>query len=88
MATTTTNTVNLELGYADNTERTYKIPFSTEYTTENIDEMKQRIRSFNTAAADANSAVSQTFLSKRGSRTIGVLNATFVQATEEVIYNG
>lgn len=84
----TTDTVNVELAYTDHTERTYKIPFNGEKSAEGYNAVKQAIRNFNTAAADSTSAVAQTFLSKSGAPAAGIMNATLVTITEDVIYSG
>jgi len=83
-----TFTINVELAYTDHSERTYKIPYNGERTAAGYAAAKQAIRNFNTAAADANSAVAQTFLSKSGAPAAGIMNATLVEVTEEVIYSG
>lgn len=84
----TTDTINVELAYTDHSERTYKIPYNGEKTAEGYAAAKQAIRNFNTAAADSTSAVAQTFLSKSGAPVAGIMNATLVEVTEEVLYNG
>lgn len=85
---TSTDTINLELAYTDHSERTYKIQFNGEKTAEGYAAIKQKIRNFNTAAADSTSAVAQTFLSKTGAPAAGIMNATLVNVAEEVIYSG
>lgn len=83
-----TFTINVEVAYTDHSERTYKIPYNGERTAEGYAAAKQAIRNFNTAAADVNSAVAQTFLSKTGAPAAGIMNATLVEVTEEVLYSG
>lgn len=83
MAVTTTKTVNVELTYTDYTTRNYKIPLNT--TQGSL--VKTAIRNFNTAAANANSSVAQTFLSDGGARVGSITNATIVVKEEEEIYH-
>lgn len=84
----TTQTMQIELAYTDHSERTYKIAYNRESTSEAWTAMKQKIRDFNTAAADSNSAVAQTFLSKTGAPAAAIMSATLVTRTEDVIYSG
>lgn len=84
---TTTNTIQLEISYTDYSERTYKIPYKRDIS-EGTEATKTAIRAFNTAAADSNSAVAQTFLSNTGAPAASITSATLVKKTEEVIYNG
>lgn len=81
MATTTTQTINLKLTYADYTERTYKTKWqgNTDIAT--------RIQAFNAAAANPDSSVSQTFLSENGARPTAITEATTITKTEEEIYH-
>lgn len=81
MSTTTTSTVKLKLTYQDYTERNYNIKWR------NNNDVADKIRAFNTAAADANSAVSQTFLSENGARPTAITEATTIVKTEEEIYH-
>lgn len=82
------NTINVEIAYTDHNERTYKIPFNGEITTEKVNQSKQKIRDFNTALADTNGAVAQTFLSSTGAPAAGIKSATLVMREEDVIYSG
>lgn len=83
MAVTTTRNVNVELTYTDYTTRNYKIPLNTTQSSM----VKTGIRNFNTAAADPNSSVAQTFLSDGGARVGSITNAVIVQKEEEEIYH-
>lgn len=83
MAVTTTRTVNVEMTYTDYTTRNYKVPLNTTQSSM----VKTAIRNFNTAAADANSSVAQTFLSDSGARVGSITNATIVEKQEEEIYH-
>lgn len=85
---TTSKVMNVELAYTDHSERTYKIPYNREETADAWEEMKDKIRAFNTAASNTESAVAKTFLSKNGANVAGVKSATLVTTTEEVIYSG
>lgn len=82
------DTIQLEIAYTDHNERTYKIPFNGEITTEKVNQSKQKIRDFNAAVADPNGAVAQTFLSSTGAPAAGIKSATLVRREEDVIYSG
>lgn len=84
---TTTNTIELELAYTDHSERTYKIPFQN-LSQEGVEASRQAIRDFNTAAADATSAVAQTFLSNDGFPVARIMTAVIINKVEDVIYSG
>lgn len=88
MSTKTTDTINVGLIYQDLDERTYKIPVNGDVTSETINNAKNQIRAFNTAASNDASSVSQTFLSEGGSRVARIKSAVFIRKTEEEIYNG
>ena len=88
MATTTSKTINVELAYTDHSERTYKIPYNRDETSSEWEDMKDKIRAFNTAAANESGAVANTFLSKEGAKVAGVKSATLITTTEDVIYSG
>lgn len=81
MATTTTQTISLKLTYEDYTERTYKTAWQG-----NTD-IANRIKAFNTAAANDASSVAQTFLSENGARPTAITEATTIIKTEEEIYH-
>lgn len=80
-AATTTSTIRLKITYADYTERNYTTAWqgNTDIAT--------RIRAFNTAAADPQSSVSQTFLSENGAGPTAITEATTIVKTEEEIYH-
>lgn len=83
------DTIQLEIAYTDHNERTYKIPFNGEITTEKVNQSKQKIRDFNAAIiAEPNGAVAQTFLSSTGAPAAGIKSATLVRREEDVIYSG
>lgn len=82
----TTNTIQVELTYTDYDTRTYKIPFQS-YTAEGVENAKNKIRAFNTAAATSDSAVQQTFLSNDGARVARISGATLISRNEEVLYS-
>lgn len=89
MSTVTTNTMQVGLIYNDLSERTYKIPYNMGDTSaEALGYVKEAIRNFNTAAAQAGSEVNQTFLSDDGATVARVKNATLVVKREDVIYGG
>lgn len=81
MPTTTTSTVRVKLTYQDYTERNYNIKWK------NNADVTAKIKAFNTAAADASSSVSQTFLSENGARPTAITEATTIVKTEEEIYH-
>lgn len=86
---TRTSTINVEIAYTDHNERTYKIPFNGEITTEKYNQSKQKIRDFNAAIqAEPDGAVAQTFLSQTGAKAAGIKSATLVMREEDVIYSG
>lgn len=81
MATTTTSTVRVKLTYHDYTERNYNIKWN------GTSDVANKIRAFNTAAADTNSSVYQTFLSENGAGPTAITEATTIVKTEEEIYH-
>ncbi len=80
-AATTTQTIKLTMTYDDYTERSYTTKWQG-----NTD-IANRIKAFNTAAADPQSSVSQTFLSENGAGPTAITDATTIIKTEEEIYH-
>lgn len=81
----TTYRIELTLSYIDALTRTYKLP---QNSNPNASTVKNKIASFNTAAATSSSDVARTFISENGMAPVGITEARIISETEEVIYSG
>ena len=84
-------TLKLKLGYQNTSTRTYSIKITDQSYSDATyrENAKAKIRAFNTAAANSESSVAQTFVDgEYNSPTTGIIEASVVKVEEEVIYNG